>query len=344
MSKLSLCFAWTMLLSAAAVTASAQTSCPCSAYADGPTYRIVYQLVCEPRTATVYRIENETVFEERQITTYKPVWETAVRENRYTVARPVAETAVHEEAYTVQRPVYETAERDESYTVMRPVYETAYQTQYRTVFQPVTTYRTQYVDQGCATNQVVFKPGWPITRLTWQSGGCAVDPATGQTVYQRAGLYWTQTPRGEYTVQRVWHPNVVAQQIPQTSLVPQTVTQQVPTQVCKYQPEVVVRKVPVQVCRMVTEQCVRKVPVTTYRMVYEDRVQQVPYQVCRMVAEAANNPRAPLCREADPRHLHLQRLPASVLSRAAGLLRPAVGRPRAARWLRRPCRRQCRVR
>ena len=132
---------------------------------------------------------------------------------------------------------------------------------------------------------MVFKPGWPITRLTWQSGGCAVDPATGQTVYQRAGLYWTQTPRGEYTVQQVWHPNVVAQQVPQTSLVPQTVAEQVPLQVCKYQPEVVVRKVPVQVCRMVTEQYVRKVPVTTYRMVYEDRVDRVPYQVCRMVAK-----------------------------------------------------------
>ena len=286
MRKLNLCFAWAVLLGAIAASASAQTSCPsCSAYADGQTYRIVYQLVYEPRTATAYRVENETVFEERQITTYKPVWETAVRENRYTVARPVAETAEREEAYTVQRPVYETAQRDESYTVMRPVYETTYQTQYHTVFHPVTTYRTQYVDQGCASSQMVFKPGWPITRLTWQSGGCAVDPATGQTVYQRAGLYWTQTPRGEYTVQQVWHPNVVAQQVPQTSLVPQTVAEQVPLQVCKYQPEVVVRKVPVQVCRMVTEQYVRKVPVTTYRMVYEDRVDRVPYQVCRMVAE-----------------------------------------------------------
>ena len=247
MSKLTVCFACVLALWAVATTASAQTSCPsCSAYADCQTYRIVYQMVYEPRTTTVYRIENETVYEDRQIVTYKPVWETAVRENHYTVARPVAETAEREEVYTVQRPVYETAEHEESYTVMRPVYETAYQTQYRTVYQPVTTYRTQYVDQGCASNQIVFKPGWPINRLTWQSGGCAVDPTTGQTVYQRPGLYWTQTPRGEYTVQQVWHPNVVAQQIPQTSLVPQTVAEQIPMQVCKYQPEVIVRKVPVQ--------------------------------------------------------------------------------------------------
>jgi hypothetical protein len=181
--------------------------------------------------------------------------------------------------------VYETAERDESYTVMKPVYETSCRTEYHTVLQPVTTYRTQYVDQGCYQQQVVMKPALPSTRLAWQSGTCAVDPATGQTVYERPGLYWVQTPRSQYEVQQVWRPNVIAQQIQQTSYVPQTVAQQVPMQVCKYVPEQVCRKVPIQVCRMVSEQVVRKVPVTTCRMVYEERVEKVPYQVCRMVAE-----------------------------------------------------------
>lgn len=282
---------WTLGLSALlalATPAAAQcTSCASAnmTYASGQTYRIVYQTVCEQRQMTAYRIEYETICEERPVTTYKPVWETAVRENRYTVARPVMETSEREEAYTVQRPVYETAEREEAYTVMKPVYETAYRTECHTVLQPVTTYRTQYVDQGCATEQIVMKPAVPVTRLGWQPGTCAVDPGTGQTVYQRAGLYWSQTPRGEYEVQKVWHPNIVAQQIPQTSYVPQTVTQQIPMQVCKYVPQQCVRKVPVQVCRMVTEQCVRKVPVTTCKMVYEERVEQVPYQVCKMVAE-----------------------------------------------------------
>ena len=240
----------------------------------------------EQQQFTAYRIEYENVCEERQVTTYKPVWETAVHENRYTVARPVMETSEREETYTVQRPVYETAEREEAYTVMRPVYETAYRTECHTVLQPVTTYRTQYVDQGCfyGADGVEARPGrsrgWRGNRAR-----CAVDPVTGQTVYQRAGLYWVQTPRGQYEVQKVWHPNVVAQQVQQTSYVPQTVTQQVPVQVCKYVPEQVVRKVPVQVCRMVTEQQVRKVPVTTCKMVYEERVEQVPYQVCRMVAQ-----------------------------------------------------------
>ena len=271
-----------------AVAAFAQECCPvsgCQTCADGQTYRIVYQTVCEPRQVTAFRIEYETVCEQRQVTTYKPVWETAVRENRYTVARPVFETAEREEVYTVQRPVYETAEREECYTVMRPVYETAYQTQYRTVMQPVTTCETRYVDQGCYANQLVLKPGWPANRLTWQSATCSVDPLTGRPVYQRAGLYWTPTQSGRYEVQKVWQPNVVAQQVQKTCYVPQTVVEQQPYQVCKYVPERVVRKVPYHVCRMVTEQCVRKVPVRTCRMVYEERVEQVPYQTCKMVAQ-----------------------------------------------------------
>ena len=178
----------------------------------------------EQQQTTAYRVEYETVCEERPATTYKQVWETAVRENRYTVARPVMETSEREETYTVQRPVYETAERDESYTVMKPVYETSCRTEYHTVLQPVTTYQTQMVDQGCFQEQMVLKPSlWQSTRLTWQSGQNAVDPATGQVVYQRGGLYWDQTPRGTYEVKKVWHPNVVAQQIPQTTYVPQTV-------------------------------------------------------------------------------------------------------------------------
>ena len=272
-----------------AVGASARAQdCPSSACLTcptGQTYRIVYQTVYEQRQYTAYRVEYETVCDERQVTTYKPIWETAVRENRYTVARPVMETSQREETYTVQRPVYETAEREERYTVMKPVYETAYRTQCRTVLKPVTTYRTQYVDRGCYREQTVLKPSLPATRLAWQSGTCTVDPVTGRSIYQRPGLYWVQKPQGTYEVQKVWCPNVVAQQVAQTSYVPQTVSEQVPVQVCKYVPEQVCRKVPVRVCRMVTEQVTRKVPVTTCRTVYEERVEKVPYQVCRMVAE-----------------------------------------------------------
>jgi hypothetical protein len=170
---------------------------------------------------------------------------------------------------------------------MKPVYETSYRTECHTVMQPVVTNQTRYVDQGCFSEQTTFRPDAPSTRLTWQSSGCFVDPVTGQTTYRNGGLYWAQTPSttGKYQVQKVWHPSVVAQTVQQTTLVPQTVTTQVPMQVCKYVPEQMVRKVPVQVCRMVTEQHTRKVPVTTYKTVCEERVEQVPYQVCRMVAE-----------------------------------------------------------
>ena len=299
----------------------------CLACADGQTYRIVYQTVFEQQQVTAYRIDYETVIEERPVTTYKPVWETAVRENRYTVARPVVETAEREETYTVQRPVYETAEREEAYTVMKPVYETAYRTEYHTVYQPVTTYRTQYVDQGCYAEQMVLKPCWPVTRLAWQSGGCTVDPVTGQTVYQRAGLYWVQTPRGEYEVQRVWHPNVVAQQIPQTCMVPQTVAQQVPMQVCKYVPETVVRKVPVQVCRMVDR--------AAGAAGAGDDLQDGLRRAGRAGAvpgvpdggRAGDDPGAALRREADAGGVHVQRAAGGVLPRAAGRLRQSDRRP-----------------
>ena len=314
----------------------------------GQEYRLVYKTVCEPRQMTAYKIEYETAYEERPVTTYKPVWETQMREERYTVAKPVTETSEREEVYTVQKPVWETqmrdnsytriryvqetaereerytvnrpitetAEREETYTVLKPVYETSCRTETYTVMRPQTVCQTQMVDQGGFVEQTVMKPASPANRLRWMSGTTAVDPATGQAVYQRPGLYWVQIPRGTYEVQRAWQPNMVPQQVQQTCMVPQVESRQVPVQTVRYQQEQVVRKVPVttcrtvqeevvkkvpytvmrpveerveqqvpvQVCRMVSEQQVRKIPVTTCRMVYEERVVQKPIQVCKMVA------------------------------------------------------------
>ena len=149
---------------------------------------------------------------------------------------------------------------------------------------------------------------------------------TGACVHQRAGLYWVPNIRHE--VQRVWMPNVVAQQVSETTMVPRLAARQVPVEVCSYQEqqvcrrvpytvtrmvaeeqvrripytvsrpvvERVERKVPVQVCRMVTEEVVRQIPVTTCRMVYEERVEQTPVQVCRMVA-VQETVRVPRCVE-----------------------------------------------
>ena len=266
----------------------AQTWCPPAmpiVQEAGQTYRIVYKTVYEQEEITAYRIEYDTVYDQQQVTYQRPVWETQYREYRYQVARPVTETSYREETYTVSRPVWETGVREERYTVRKPVYETSYRTEQYTVMRPVSTSRTEYVDQGCFTQQMVFKPMLPKNSLTWQSGKCTVDPLTGQTVYKSPGLYWTQTPRGRYEVKKVWQPNMVARQVPVTTYMPTVETRQVPVQTCRYVEEQIVRKIPYKVCRMVNEQKVRRVPVTTCRTVYEERVTKVPYRVCKMVTE-----------------------------------------------------------
>jgi hypothetical protein len=286
-------------------------------FACGQEYRLVYKTVCEQRQMTACKIEYETAYEERPVTTYKPVWETELREERYTVAKPVTETSEREEVYTVlkpvwetqmrdnsytriryvqetaereeryivNRPVTETSEREEVYTVMKPVYETSYRTENYTVMRPQTVCRTQVVDQGFYADQTVMKPAASANRLKWVPGATAIDPLTGQAVYQRPGLYWVQVPRGTYEVQRVWQPNYVPQQVQQTYMVPATESRQVPVQTMRYEQEQVVRKVPVTVCRTVQEEVVKKVPYTVLKPVEERVEQQVPVQVCRMVSE-----------------------------------------------------------
>ena len=164
----------------------------------------------------------------------------------------------------------ETAERDENYTVM----------------EPVTTYSPVQVDQGYFVEQQVYRPGPVRNRLQWQSGACVTDPLTGRTAYQRGGLFWTPTQQpGVVQAQRVWQPNLVTMQVPQTSYAARVVTRKVPIQVCRYVDEEIVRKVPVQVCRMVQEEQVRRVPYTVCRQVTERVENKVPVKVCRMQPE-----------------------------------------------------------
>ena len=237
------------------------------------TYRPVYETEMRERRYTVARPVTETSEREERYRVQRPVYETQMRDSSYDVVRQVAETSEREERYTVQRPVYETQEREERYVVQRPVTETAEREEAFTVMEPVTTVTTNYVDQGGFVDQQVVTPGPTRTRLRWLQGGCAVDPATGASAYQRGGLTWVpeQGPARVDTF-RVWQPNVVAQQVPQTSYVQKVMTRKVPVQVCRMVNEEVVRRVPVQVCRMVQEEQVRRVPVTTYRQVVE-RVQ-----------------------------------------------------------------------
>src|SRR5262249_42885076 len=122
--------------------------------------------------------------------------------------------------------------------------------------QPVTTCTTRYVDQGCYADQVSVIPGTPtFPTLRWVPATQTCDPTTGLVQYRPGGLAWVsgQTPATQ-VVQKVWRPNVVAQQIPVTQYVPQQVAENVPVQVCKYVAEEQVRQVPVQVCKMVQEE------------------------------------------------------------------------------------------
>jgi hypothetical protein len=177
--------------------------------------------------------------------------------------------------------------REERYCVQRPVTETAYQAQYQTVLRPVTNYTTRYVDQGGYVDQAYCVPGTAsFPRLGWTPATQSVDPQTGIVQVTRPGLAWTTayTPP-QQLVQRVWRPNVVAQQVASVSYCPEQVAVQVPVQVCKMVTEQQVRQVPVQTTRMVQEECVRKVPYQTCRQVTERVPRQVAVQVCKMVTQ-----------------------------------------------------------
>ena len=203
-------------------------------------------------------------------TVRKPVYETAMQQQVSVVRKPVTETVMQQQVSVVRKPVYETAEREEAYTVA----------------EPVTTYKTAYADRGGYVDQVTPMVAPGSTQLGWVQGGWAVNPYTGLASWQPGGYAWTITPSVAVNqVNRVYQPNVVAMQVPETSVVNRVVTRKVPVQTMRYVDEQVVQQVPVQTMKYVDEQVVQQVPVQTVRYVDEQVVQQVPVQVTKMVAE-----------------------------------------------------------
>ena len=264
-----------------------------------PTYRVDYATEYREEEVSNEQLVWDTEIREREITelrqvpetsvrvetsrVVKPVWTTEMRDTSYNVVRQVPETSVREERYVVSKPVVETHQREIVQTVMRPVQQTVLQQRQYTVNRPVTTYQTQVVDQGQYVNYTTVQPGKTYNRLAWQSGGTMVDPVTGATRSQWPGLYWTpMQSEAKLTQQTVYQPNLVAQQVPVTSLVPETVVEQIPVTQTSYQQEQVARIEPYQVQRMVQEEMVRQVPVTTYRQVVERVPQTTPVQVMKM--------------------------------------------------------------
>ena len=235
------------------------------------------------RRYTVYRQVPETTIKQEIYKVLKPTWTTEYRDTSYDVVRTMPETSVRQERYTVSRPVWETAERDVWHTVRRPVEETYMQEKRYIVNRPVTFYKTEMVDHGQYVNHTVVEPGRTYHRLAWQSGGTYVNQATGASSWQMPGLYWTPM-RGEDKLRQesVYQPNIVPQITPVTTLVPETVVEQVPTTRLTYQEERILKKEPYQVMRMVQEERVREIPETRYRQVVERVQQTTPVQVYRM--------------------------------------------------------------
>lgn len=264
-----------------------------------PTYRVDYATEYREEEVTNEQLVWDTEIREREITELrqvpetsvrvethrivKPVWVTEQRDTSYNVVRQVPETSVREERQVVSRPVVETRQREVVQTVLRPVQQTVLQQRQYTVNRPVTTYQTQVVDQGQYVNFTTVQPGRTYNRLAWHRGGTVVDPATGASRSRWPGLYWTPMHSDpELTQQTVYQPNLVAQQVPVTSLVPETVVEQVPVTQTTFQQEQVSRIEPYQVQRLVQEEVVRQVPVTTLRQVVERVPQTTPVQVLRM--------------------------------------------------------------
>ena len=155
-----------------------------------------------------------------------------------------------------------------------------------TTYEPVTTMRTQQVDMGRFVDQPHHTPGPVKRRLRWRGRQYYTDPQSGAQRWQRAGLYWVpMAGRGTTTVTKVWVPNVVTQQIPQTTYQAKQVTQQVPVNITTYKDEVMTQRVPIRTFRWHVEEVVQQVPVTTTRYEYEERVERVPVRVCKMVAQ-----------------------------------------------------------
>ncbi|MGE3777860.1 MAG: hypothetical protein AB7F89_11785, partial [Pirellulaceae bacterium] len=181
-------------------------------------YRAVCRTVYDEERVTAYRLTYETTMQEQQVTTMKPEWFTETRQRTVRVAKPVAETSTRQEVYRVLRPVVQTETRYEQQVVHRPTTETVMQDQSYVTYEPVTTMRTEYVDKGGFVDQYQYTPGAVRNRLQWLPGAYFVDPRTGTQVYHRGGLHWVpQQSAGTVSVARQYVPNVVAQQVPQTS-------------------------------------------------------------------------------------------------------------------------------
>jgi hypothetical protein len=266
------------------------------------SYRPVLRTRTEEREVRVARPVTETSFREERYTIHRPVTETSYRDEEFTQTRmitetsereeqvttfrPVVETQMTEQQFMVQRPVVETQFVQQQHQVQRPVVETQFQTQQHVAMRPVTTIQNQTIDAGGFVNQQTVQPGQVNWGLQWVPRAVQTTGPLGIFSVNRGAAVWTpQVTPPTVQNQMVYRPNLVTQQVAQTSFVPEIQQQQVPVQVMRMQTETVTQQVPVQVTRMQSETVTQQVPVQTTRMVPMVETRKVPVTVQRPVTE-----------------------------------------------------------
>lgn len=250
------------------------------------TYETVYEEETRYRTKTVSRQVPETTVKTETVTVSRPVWETIEKETYSDKVSYVPETSEREEIQNVTVPVTELQERKIVEKVRKPVQTTVMKQRSVTVNKEVTSVRTELQDQGRYVTNYTPVPNRTYSRLAWFPGGDYYNPATGSTKYRLPGFYWTQmTPAPQYQANRIWQSNLVEKQVPVTTIIPETVTENYPVCETSYQDEEIVRTEQVPVTTYKQEQIVKKIPVTTYKPITERIVQKIPVQVCKIQKE-----------------------------------------------------------
>ena len=217
------------------------------------TYRLVYQTVYDERQVTAFRIENETVYEPQQVTRYRPVYETEMRiaplygrppgHRNLRARRALQGAASGLGNRNARRQLRPRPRRVRNVGTRRALHRSAaglrnLRTR-RALYRPAARVETQErraVLDGRRTghhlshrlrrprralsNRPSSTRAAPTRLCVGFPAPVACDPATGAQITQRGGLAWVPFQGPARTeVQRVWQPNVVAQQTPQTTYV-----------------------------------------------------------------------------------------------------------------------------
>ena len=160
---------------------------------------------------------------------------------------------------TVQRPIIETKYVEQPVTEYRQVVETKTAEVPTCTYQNVTEMRTVQRDCGHWVTQCYQRP---------QMTACQYDGRPDLMGFMnRTGYSLRMAFTPQSWTERVYVPNVVAEQVPVTRQVAVRGTQTINYQVAKVVPVCTTRKVAVNTVRMVSQEIVTQRPVTVYRTV-----------------------------------------------------------------------------